>query len=294
MLFPQLQAWFCQKPHPNRAAFGPQNSKRMGSTDEEGEENLGTGGGRGVPGRRRGQARGDPAAAASARWAEAGIGAAPPARRAAEGTGPSPATSSDAAWRLARTGHGSDPVRRQPLLAVLARIERGREEDAFGWRERTCEDERREEEQREEGDGSASWSPYPPPRHGSGGGERERERRRRNRRCSYKWSSGSPIVHTLHSRRSSPPRPPRKRRTQAAAHRGGALREPPPDHARIPHFPWLDRAAVMAGDDENEVAGTDGAGGAGERRRGGGGGGGGGDVRRGGGGVICSEGGLSI
>lgn len=75
MLFPQLQAWFCQKPHPNRAAFGPQNSKRMGSTDEEGEENLGTGGGRGVPGRRRGQARGDPAAAASARWAEAGIGA---------------------------------------------------------------------------------------------------------------------------------------------------------------------------------------------------------------------------
>lgn len=215
MLFPQLQAWFCQKLHPNRAAFGPQNSKRMGSTDEEGEENLGTGGGRGVPGRRRGQARGDPAAAASARWAEAGIGAAPPARRAAEGTGPSPATSSAAAWRLARTGHGSDPVRRQPLLAVLARIERGREEDAFGWRERTCEDERREEEQREEGDGSASWSPYPPPRHGSGGGERERG----GEGTGGAATSGAPGA------RSSTPSTPGARRRRGRPGSGG-LKQP--------------------------------------------------------------------
>ncbi|XP_040376679.1 protein NRT1/ PTR FAMILY 6.2 [Oryza brachyantha] len=76
------------------------------------------------------------------------------------------------------------------------------------------------------------------------------------RRYRYKRSSGSPIVHILQVLVAAARKRGLKQPLTAAA-----LYEDRPDHARIPHtaqFPCLDRAAVMAGDDDNEVVGPDG------------------------------------
>uniref|UniRef100_A0A0E0JK21 Major facilitator superfamily (MFS) profile domain-containing protein n=1 Tax=Oryza punctata TaxID=4537 RepID=A0A0E0JK21_ORYPU len=76
------------------------------------------------------------------------------------------------------------------------------------------------------------------------------------RRYRYKRSSGSPIVHILQVLVAAARKRGIKQPLTAAA-----LYEDRPDHARITHtaqFPCLDRAAVMAGDDDNEVAGPDG------------------------------------
>ncbi|KAL6615127.1 hypothetical protein ACP70R_037397 [Stipagrostis hirtigluma subsp. patula] len=75
------------------------------------------------------------------------------------------------------------------------------------------------------------------------------------RRYRYKRSSGSPIVHILQVLVAAARKRNLKQPLAAAA-----LYEDRPEHARIPHtaqFPCLDRAAVMAGDDDNEV-GSDG------------------------------------
>jgi dipeptide/tripeptide permease len=71
------------------------------------------------------------------------------------------------------------------------------------------------------------------------------------RRYRYKRGSGSPIVQILQvlvaaAQKRSIKQPPT----------ASALYEDRPEHARIPHtaqFPCLDRAAVMAGDEDNEV-----------------------------------------
>uniref|UniRef100_A0A0E0MXZ7 Major facilitator superfamily (MFS) profile domain-containing protein n=1 Tax=Oryza rufipogon TaxID=4529 RepID=A0A0E0MXZ7_ORYRU len=78
------------------------------------------------------------------------------------------------------------------------------------------------------------------------------------RRYRYKRSSGSPIVHILQV-------------LVAAARKRGVVKRPPtaaelyeddrPEHARIAHtaqFPCLDMAAVVAGEEDNEVAGPGG------------------------------------
>ncbi|KAG0538032.1 hypothetical protein BDA96_03G200600 [Sorghum bicolor] len=72
------------------------------------------------------------------------------------------------------------------------------------------------------------------------------------RRYRYKRSSGSPIVHILQVLVAAA----RKRNVVKQPLTASALYEDRPEHARIPHtaqFPCLDRAAVMAGDDDNEV-----------------------------------------
>ncbi|PWZ10760.1 Protein NRT1/ PTR FAMILY 6.2 [Zea mays] len=72
------------------------------------------------------------------------------------------------------------------------------------------------------------------------------------RRYRYKRSSGSPIVHILQVLVAAT----RKRNIVMQPLTAAALYEDHPEHARIPHtaqFPCLDRAAVMAGDDDNEV-----------------------------------------
>nr|CAB3477329.1 unnamed protein product [Digitaria exilis] len=73
------------------------------------------------------------------------------------------------------------------------------------------------------------------------------------RRYRYKRSSGSPIVHILQVLVAAA----RKRRSAKHPLTSSALYEDDrPEHARIPHtsqFPCLDMAAVMAGDDDNEV-----------------------------------------
>ncbi|ONM41515.1 protein NRT1/ PTR FAMILY 6.2 [Zea mays] len=72
------------------------------------------------------------------------------------------------------------------------------------------------------------------------------------RRYRYRRSSGSPIVHILQVLVAAA----RKRNIAKHPLAVSALYEDRPEHARIPHtaqFPCLDRAAVMAGDDDNEV-----------------------------------------
>ncbi|KAG8045010.1 hypothetical protein GUJ93_ZPchr0008g12210 [Zizania palustris] len=71
------------------------------------------------------------------------------------------------------------------------------------------------------------------------------------RKYRNKRSSGSPIVHILQVLVAAARKRGLKQPLTAAA-----LYEDRPDHARIPHtvqFPCLDRAAVMAGEDDNEV-----------------------------------------
>ncbi|KAL6884629.1 hypothetical protein ACP4OV_010565 [Aristida adscensionis] len=71
------------------------------------------------------------------------------------------------------------------------------------------------------------------------------------RRYRYKRSSGSPIVHILQVLVAAARKRSLKQPLPAAA-----LYEDRPEHARIAHtaqFPCLDRAAVMAGDDDNEL-----------------------------------------
>ncbi|CAO2183746.1 unnamed protein product [Urochloa humidicola] len=71
------------------------------------------------------------------------------------------------------------------------------------------------------------------------------------RRYRYKRGSGSPIVHILQVLVAAT----RKRHIKQPL-AASALYEDRPDHARIPHttqFLCLDRAAVIAGDDDNEV-----------------------------------------
>ncbi|XP_062184738.1 protein NRT1/ PTR FAMILY 6.2-like [Phragmites australis] len=71
------------------------------------------------------------------------------------------------------------------------------------------------------------------------------------RRYRYKRSSGSPIVHILQVLVAAARKRNIKQPLAAAA-----LYEDLPGHARLPHtaqFPCLDRAAVMAGDGDNEV-----------------------------------------
>ncbi|CAO2170293.1 unnamed protein product [Urochloa humidicola] len=72
------------------------------------------------------------------------------------------------------------------------------------------------------------------------------------RRYRYKRGSGSPIVHILQVLVAAA----RKRRIVKQPLATSALYEDRPDHARIPHtaqFPCLDMAAVIVGDDDNEV-----------------------------------------
>ncbi|XP_062208453.1 protein NRT1/ PTR FAMILY 6.2-like [Phragmites australis] len=71
------------------------------------------------------------------------------------------------------------------------------------------------------------------------------------RRYRYKRSSGSPIVHILQVLVAAARKQNIKQQLASAA-----LYEDRKEHARITHtaqFPCLDRAAVMAGDDDNEV-----------------------------------------
>uniref|UniRef100_A0ACD5UNK4 Uncharacterized protein n=1 Tax=Avena sativa TaxID=4498 RepID=A0ACD5UNK4_AVESA len=71
------------------------------------------------------------------------------------------------------------------------------------------------------------------------------------RRYRYKRSSGSPVVHILQVLVAAARKRGLKRRLTAAA-----LYEDRPEDARIPHtaqFPCLDSAAVMAGEEDNEV-----------------------------------------
>jgi dipeptide/tripeptide permease len=71
------------------------------------------------------------------------------------------------------------------------------------------------------------------------------------RRYRYKRSSGSPVVHILQVLVAAARKRGLKRPLTVAA-----LYEDRPEHARIPHtaqFPCLDSAAVMAGEEDNEV-----------------------------------------
>ncbi|TVT99571.1 hypothetical protein EJB05_55062, partial [Eragrostis curvula] len=74
------------------------------------------------------------------------------------------------------------------------------------------------------------------------------------RRYRYKRSAGSPIVHILQVLVAASRKRPLQLKQQPLA--AAALYEDRAEHARIPRtaqFACLDRAAVMAGDDDNEV-----------------------------------------